>query len=67
MGQLDIITPSKGLPVGNDKDPNVKQPGKNPDGDHFNPGNMAGKGPADTEQTAKNRGKPSHKDEETPG
>ena len=53
--------------MANDKEPNVKQPGKNPDGDHFNPGNMAGKGPGDTEQTAKNRGKPSHKDEETPG
>ena len=67
MGQLDMITPSKGLPVANDKDPNVKQPDKNSDGDHFNPGNMAGKSAGDTERTAKNRGKQSHKDEETPG
>ena len=67
VGQLDIIiTPSKGLLVADNKDSNVKQPSENPDGDHFNPGNMAGKGPGDTDQPTKNRGKPSHRDE-TPG
>jgi hypothetical protein len=53
--------------MANDKDSNVKQPDKNSDGDHFNPGNMAGKSAGDTERTAKNRGNQSHKDEETPG
>ena len=40
----------------NNKNPNVKQPGENPDGKyHFNPGNMAGKKPGDAKQTDKNR------------
>ena len=38
------------------KNPSEKQPGENPDGEfHFNPGNMAGKKPGDSEQTAENR------------
>lgn len=41
----------------NNKNPNVKQPGENPEGKyHFNPGNMAGKKPGDEKQTAENRG-----------
>ncbi|HXI04801.1 MAG: hypothetical protein ACRC1G_01430 [Bradyrhizobium sp.] len=40
----------------NNKDPNAKQPGENPDGKyHFNPGNMSGKKPGDAKQTAENR------------
>lgn len=40
----------------NNKDPNAKQPGENPDGKyHFNPGNMSGKKPEDAKQTAENR------------
>jgi|GEM_PF-3198826 hypothetical protein len=32
--------------MANNKNPNEKQPGENPEGKyHFNPGNMAGKGP----------------------
>jgi hypothetical protein len=43
--------------MANNKKPDEKHPGENPDGkDHFNPGNMAGKKPGDPEQTAKNRG-----------
>ena len=42
----------------NNKNPNVKQPGENPDGKyHFNPGNMAGKKPGDAKETDENRGK----------
>jgi hypothetical protein len=42
--------------MANNKNPNEKQPGENPDGTyHFNPGNMAGKKPGDAEQTDKNR------------
>jgi hypothetical protein len=41
----------------NNKSPNEKQPGENPEGKyHFNPGNMAGKTPGDEKQTAENRG-----------
>ena len=33
-------------PMANNRNPNVKQPGENPEGNyHFNPGNMAGKKP----------------------
>jgi hypothetical protein len=50
----------------NNKNPNVKQPGENPDGKyHFNPGNMAGKKPGDAKQTHENRGEP-HEPEEKP-
>jgi hypothetical protein len=43
--------------MADNKDPNEKQPGENPEGKyHFNPGNMAGKKPGDAEQTEKNRG-----------
>jgi len=43
--------------MANNKDPNEKLPGENPEGTyHFNPGNMAGKKPGDAEQTDKNRG-----------
>ena len=45
--------------MANNKNPNEKQPGENPEGKyHFNPGNMAGKKPGDAEQTAENRGEP---------
>lgn len=48
----------------NNKNPNEKQPGENPEGKHhFNPGNMSGKKPGDAEQSAKNRGEP-HKPQE---
>ena len=51
----------------NNKNPNEKQPGENPDGKyHFNPGNMAGKKPGDSEQTAENRGEQPHADKEKP-
>jgi hypothetical protein len=50
----------------NNKNPNEKQPGENPDGKyHFNPGNMAGKKPEDAKQTDENRRKP-HEPEEKP-
>jgi hypothetical protein len=50
----------------NNKNPNEKHPGENPDGKyHFNPGNMAGKKPGDEKQTAENRGE-EHKPEEKP-
>jgi hypothetical protein len=43
----------------NNKNPNEKQPGENPDGKyHFNPGNMAGKKPEDAKRTAANRDEP---------
>ena len=45
--------------MANNKDPDEKLPGENPEGKfHFNPGNMAGKKPKDGEQTAENRGEP---------
>jgi hypothetical protein len=45
--------------MANNKNPNEKQPGENPEGKyHFNPGNMAGKTPGDAERTAENRGEP---------
>ena len=51
----------------NNKNPNAKQPGENPDGTyHFNPGNMAGKKPTDAQETAKNRDEPSPEREEKP-
>jgi hypothetical protein len=50
----------------NNKNPNEKQPGENPDGKyHFNPGNMAGKKPGDPKQTDENRNEP-HEPEEKP-
>lgn len=51
--------------MANNKNPNEKQPGENPEGKyHFNPGNMAGKKPEDLKQSAKNRGEPQkHKEE----
>ncbi|MEH2506761.1 hypothetical protein V1290_005572 [Bradyrhizobium sp. AZCC 1578] len=49
--------------MANNKNPNEKQPGENPEGKyHFNPGNMAGKEPGDAEQTAENRGEPHDKE-----
>ena len=54
--------------MANNKNPNEKLPGENPEGKfHYNPGNMAGKKPE--EQTDKNRGEPSHDDrkEKPPG
>lgn len=49
------------MPDDNNKNPNEKLPGENPEGKfHFNPGNMAGKTPGDEMQTAENR------DEEKP-
>ena len=50
--------------MANNKNPNEKQPGENPEGKyHYNPGNMAGKKPADEQKTAENRGEspPEHK------
>lgn len=45
--------------MANNKNPNEKLPGENPEGKfHFNPGNMAGKKPKDPEQTAENLGEP---------
>ncbi|HZV03721.1 MAG TPA: hypothetical protein VE999_01400 [Gemmataceae bacterium] len=45
--------------MANNKRPNEKQPGENPEGTyHFNPGNMAGKTPGDAEHTDENRGAP---------
>ena len=42
--------------MANNKNPNEKQPGENPEGKfHFNSGNMAWKKPGDPEQTAENR------------
>jgi hypothetical protein len=53
---------------GNSKDPNVKQPGENPEGKfHYNPGNMAGKTPGDQEQTSENRDEVAEKTEVKPG
>lgn len=50
------------------KDPNAKQPGENPDGKyHFNPGNMAGKKPGDTKQTAENRNEAPEPEEKAAG
>lgn len=50
----------------NNKDPNKKRPGENPEGKyHFNPGNMAGKKPGDAKQTEENRGQP-HEHKEKP-
>jgi hypothetical protein len=67
---LNVVPPFEGTsPMANDnnKNPNVKQPGENPDGKyHFNPGNMAGKKPGDAKQTDENRGeatKPTEKSE----
>lgn len=38
----------------NNKDPNKKRPGENPEGKyHFNPGNMAGKKPGDASRRKK--------------
>jgi hypothetical protein len=63
-----VVTRSKERPLVNvNKNPKEKQPGENPDGKyHFNPGNMAGKKPGDSEQTAENRGEPPHEDKEKP-
>jgi hypothetical protein len=53
--------------MANNKNPNVKQPGENPEGKfQFNPGNMAGKKPSDPEQTTENRGEPPHEYKEKP-
>lgn len=54
--------------MANNKDPNEKQPGENPEGKyHFNPGNMAGKKPEDAEQTDENPSAPrEHKDHKKP-
>jgi len=50
----------------NNKNPNEKQPGENPEGKyHFNPGNMAGKKPGDAKQTDENRAEP-HERKEKP-
>jgi hypothetical protein len=56
--------PRKEYLMSNNKSPNEKRPGENPEGTfHYNPGNMAGKKPADTEQTEKNRDKSAANDE----
>jgi hypothetical protein len=53
--------------MANNKNPDEKQPGENPEGKyHFNPGNMAGKKPTDAEKTAENRGEPSPEREKKP-
>jgi hypothetical protein len=53
--------------MANNKNPNEKLPGENPEGKfHFNPGNMAGKKPGDTEQTDETRGEPPHEPKEKP-
>jgi hypothetical protein len=53
--------------MANNKNPNEKIPGENAEGKfHFNPGNMAGKKPADAEQTDENRGEPSTERKEKP-
>lgn len=45
--------------MADNKNPDEKQPGENPEGTfHFNPGNMAGKKPGDAEQTSENRDEP---------
>lgn len=37
--------------MANNKNPNEKQPGENPEGKfHYNPGNMAGKTPEDSKE-----------------
>ena len=54
--------------MANNKNPNQKQPGENPEGKyHFNPGNMAGKKPEDADQTAENRGEPGEHKEKPAG
>ena len=54
--------------MANNKNPNEKQPGENPEGKHhFNPGNMAGKKPGDPEQTDENRGTPHERKEKPAG
>jgi hypothetical protein len=54
--------------MANNKNPNEKQPGENPEGKyHFNPGNMAGKKPVDADQTAENRGEPGEHKEKPAG
>jgi len=52
--------------MANNKNPNEKQPGENPEGKyHYNPGNMAGKKLGDAKQTAENHGEP-HEHKEKP-
>ena len=52
----------------NARNPNVKQPGENPEGKfHYNPGNMAGKKPTDPKESAKNRGELTQGTETKPG
>jgi hypothetical protein len=53
--------------MANNKKPDKKQPGENPEGKyHYNPGNMAGKTPGDAEQTDDNRdAPPRHKEKPT--
>jgi len=54
--------------MANNKNPNEKRPRENPQGKyHFNPGNMAGKKPGDSEQTAENRGEPDKNKEKPAG
>ncbi len=53
--------------MANNKSPNAKRPGENPEGKyHYHPGNMAGKKPADDKKTAENRGTASREDKEQP-
>ena len=53
--------------MANNKNPNEKQPGENPEGKyHFNPGNMAGKKPRDAEQSKENRGASPQEHKEKP-
>jgi hypothetical protein len=52
----------------NSKNPNVKQPGENPEGKfHYNPGNMAGEIPGDEKQTSENRDEVPEKTKVKPG
>jgi hypothetical protein len=54
------------MPNDNNRNPDVKQKGENPEGKyHFNPGNMAGKKPTGPKQTAENRDE-AHKPKEKP-
>ena len=53
--------------MANNKNPNEKQPGENPEGKyHYNPGNMAGKTPEDAKRTGDNRDEPPHEQKENP-
>ncbi|MCW2225758.1 hypothetical protein M2232_009290 [Bradyrhizobium japonicum] len=64
---FNLVTLAKkatGSMANNDRSPDAKQPGENPEGKyHYNPGNMAGKKPGDAKQTDENRTLPSPRKE----